>query len=73
MRCAPAAQNKPARSVLKNTLLVEGRVDSPLLTDLAAATAHIRARFLTSAFWLNCLGMLVLSVAVLVGSQLLPV
>ena len=39
---------------------------------LAAATAHIRARFFTSAFWLNCLGMLVLAVAVLLGSQLVP-
>ena len=39
---------------------------------LVAATAHIRARFFTSAFWLNCLGYLTLSVAVLIGSQLLP-
>ena len=35
---------------------------------IAAAAAHIRARFTGQAFWLNCLGMLVLSVAVLVIS-----
>ncbi|MYY04590.1 MULTISPECIES: DoxX family protein [unclassified Streptomyces] len=35
---------------------------------LAAAAAHIRARALSSAFWVNCLGMLVVSLAVLVGS-----
>jgi hypothetical protein len=35
---------------------------------LVAAVAHVRARFLTQAFWLNCLGMLALSVAVLVVS-----
>lgn len=28
-----------------------------------AAIAHIRARFVGSAFWLNCLGMLALSCA----------
>lgn len=33
---------------------------------VSAAAAHIRARFLGQAFWLNCLGMLVLSMAVLV-------
>jgi hypothetical protein len=33
---------------------------------VSAAAAHIRARFLGQAFWLNCLGMLVLSLAVLV-------
>ena len=32
---------------------------------LSAAAAHLRARFLTSAFWVNCLGMLALSGAVL--------
>lgn len=35
---------------------------------LAAGAAHIRARALSSAFWVNCLGMLVVSLAVLVGS-----
>ncbi|MFI0976040.1 DoxX family protein [Streptomyces sp. NPDC021093] len=35
---------------------------------LAAAAAHIRARALNSAFWVNCLGMLLLSLAVLVVS-----
>lgn len=35
---------------------------------LAAAAAHIRARALSSTFWVNCLGMLLLSLAVLVGS-----
>ncbi|THA68680.1 hypothetical protein E6P78_13570 [Streptomyces sp. A0958] len=35
---------------------------------LAAAASHIRARALSSAFWVNCLGMLLLSLAVLVGS-----
>lgn len=33
-----------------------------------AAASHIRARFLGSTFWVNCLGMLVLSIAVLVVS-----
>ncbi|WP_149359401.1 DoxX family protein [Lolliginicoccus suaedae] len=37
---------------------------------LAAAYSHIRARFLGSVFWFNCLGMLALSVAVFVGSYL---
>ncbi|PYH01820.1 hypothetical protein CVV67_02835 [Arthrobacter stackebrandtii] len=32
---------------------------------LAAAYAHIRAHFLRQEFWLNCLGMLALSVAAL--------
>ncbi|MCX5144196.1 MULTISPECIES: DoxX family protein [unclassified Streptomyces] len=32
---------------------------------LCAAYAHYRARFLKQEFWLNCLGMLVLSTAVL--------
>ncbi|MDA2811582.1 DoxX family protein [Nocardiopsis sp. RSe5-2] len=31
---------------------------------LCAAAAHIRARFLGQAFWMNCLGMLALSAAV---------
>ncbi|OKI02300.1 hypothetical protein A6A06_14705 [Streptomyces sp. CB02923] len=35
---------------------------------LAAATSHLRAKALNSAFWVNCLGMLVLSLAVLVVS-----
>ncbi|QLQ14547.1 MAG: DoxX family protein [Micropruina sp.] len=35
---------------------------------LSAATAHVRARFTGPSFWLNCLGMLTLSVAVLVAS-----
>lgn len=35
---------------------------------ICAAIAHIRARFFGQAFWLNCLGMLALSVAVLVLS-----
>ncbi|MGP9501744.1 DoxX family protein [Specibacter sp. AOP5-B1-6] len=35
---------------------------------LSAAAAHIRARFLKQEFWLNCLGMLALSVAVLIMS-----
>lgn len=35
---------------------------------LAAASAHLRARFLKQEFWLNCLGMLVLSLAVLLIS-----
>ncbi|MGW6353731.1 DoxX family protein [Streptomyces sp. NPDC055092] len=35
---------------------------------LAAAYAHYRARFLKQEFWVNCLGMLGLSVAVLVFS-----
>lgn len=32
---------------------------------VCAAAAHIRARFTGAAFWINCLGMLVLSSAVL--------
>ncbi|MFE9387931.1 DoxX family protein [Streptomyces sp. NPDC006784] len=35
---------------------------------ILAAAAHIRARALTTTFWVNCLGMLLLSVAVLVVS-----
>uniref|UniRef100_A0AAU2VJ13 DoxX family protein n=1 Tax=Streptomyces sp. NBC_00008 TaxID=2903610 RepID=A0AAU2VJ13_9ACTN len=37
---------------------------------LCAAYAHYRARFLKQEFWLNCLGMLVLSTAVLFVSHL---
>lgn len=33
-----------------------------------AAVAHVRARFMGQAFWLNCLGMLSLSIAVFVLS-----
>lgn len=32
---------------------------------VCASVAHIRARYLVQSFWLNCLGMLVLSVATL--------
>ncbi|POX37488.1 hypothetical protein C3486_28240 [Streptomyces sp. Ru73] len=35
---------------------------------LAASAAHVRARFLQSEFWLNCLGLLALSTAALVVS-----
>jgi len=35
---------------------------------LCAASAHFRARFLKQEFWLNCLGMLGLSIAVLTFS-----
>lgn len=35
---------------------------------LCAAAAHLRARFLGSTFWVNCLGMLALSVGVLILS-----
>lgn len=37
---------------------------------LSAAYAHIKANFLKQEFWLNCLGMLAISVAVLVYSHL---
>lgn len=37
---------------------------------ISAAAAHIRARFTGQSFWVNCLGMLALSVAVLVFSFL---
>ena len=37
-----------------------------VLYFVCAAVAHLRARFLGTAFWLNCLGMLVLSIVVLV-------
>lgn len=37
---------------------------------VAAAYAHIRARFTGSEFWLNCLGMLALSTVVLLVSYL---
>lgn len=33
---------------------------------LAAATSHFKANFLKSEFWINCLGMLALSIATLV-------
>ncbi|WP_115024205.1 hypothetical protein [Corynebacterium minutissimum] len=36
-----------------------------VITSLAAA-AHVRAHFLGSEFWINCLGMLALSTGVLV-------
>jgi hypothetical protein len=36
-----------------------------VLYFLVAAVSHVRARFLTSAFWVNCLGMLALSVLAL--------
>jgi hypothetical protein len=39
---------------------------------ICAAYAHYRARFLKQEFWLNCLGMLALSVAVLVFSYDMP-
>ena len=35
---------------------------------ISAAAAHLRARFLGPAFWVNCLGMLAFSVAVFVLS-----
>ena len=37
-----------------------------VLYFIAAAAAHLRARFLGQAFWLNCLGMLVLATLALV-------
>ncbi len=37
---------------------------------LCAATAHLRARFLGTAFWVNCLGMLAMSIAALAISFL---
>jgi len=33
---------------------------------LCAAAAHLRARYVGRDFWLNCLGMLVVCIAVLV-------
>lgn len=33
-----------------------------------AVVAHVRSRFFGQAFWLNCLGMLALAVAALIGS-----
>lgn len=33
---------------------------------VCAAAAHVRARYFTSAFWLNCLGFLAVAIAVLV-------
>lgn len=38
---------------------------------LSAAAAHIRARFFGTAFWVNCLGLLVFSLVVLVFSFVL--
>ncbi|ALG84569.1 DoxX family protein [Gordonia phthalatica] len=38
---------------------------------VAAAIAHLRARFLNSTFWVNCLGMLAISIGVLVYSYLI--
>ncbi|WP_319447738.1 MULTISPECIES: DoxX family protein [unclassified Mycobacterium] len=35
---------------------------------VCAAVAHLRARFLNSTFWVNCLGMLVFSAVVLAVS-----
>lgn len=35
---------------------------------ICAAAAHLRARFLGTAFWINCLGMLVLSAGALAWS-----
>ena len=32
----------------------------------AASAAHVRAHFLDSEFWINCLGMLALSTGVLI-------
>lgn len=37
---------------------------------ISAAVAHIRARITGQSFWVNCLGMLALSVAVLILSFL---
>ncbi|WP_114855443.1 DoxX family protein [Brachybacterium sp. YJGR34] len=37
---------------------------------VCAAAAHLRARFLGVSFWVNCLGMLALSVAVLLSTLL---
>nr|WP_269151211.1 DoxX family protein [Spelaeicoccus albus] len=34
---------------------------------VVAAVAHIKARFLRHEFWLNCLGMLAISLAVLIA------
>lgn len=39
-----------------------------IVYSICAAAAHIRARFLGQAFWINCLGMLALSAAALVPS-----
>ncbi|GAA1184158.1 DoxX family protein [Nesterenkonia xinjiangensis] len=33
---------------------------------IAAGVAHVKARFLESEFWINCLGMLTLSTATLI-------
>lgn len=39
-----------------------------LVYFVCAAVAHLRARFTGASFWLNCLGMLALSIVVLVFS-----
>ncbi|MBM7367625.1 DoxX family protein [Gordonia hydrophobica] len=38
---------------------------------VAATVAHLRARSLGSTFWVNCLGMLAISLAVLVSSYVI--
>lgn len=35
---------------------------------VVASIAHIRAEYCRQEFWVNCLGMLLLSIAVLIGS-----
>lgn len=61
------------------SILVGGEHSSVVFTELAAllmiyfvsaAAAHIRARFTGQSFWVNCLGRLALSVAVLIFSFL---
>ncbi|WP_244303317.1 hypothetical protein [Leucobacter coleopterorum] len=37
---------------------------------VCAAAAHVRARFLKREFWINCLGMLLLSILAFVISYL---
>lgn len=37
---------------------------------LCAAAAHLRARFLTASFWVNCLGMLTFATATLILAHL---
>ena len=39
---------------------------------LCAVAAHLRARFLASAFWVNCLGYLAVSTTILILSLVLP-
>ncbi|MFT3799143.1 DoxX family protein [Microbacterium sp.] len=38
---------------------------------LCACAAHVRARFLRQAFWINCLGMLAIALVSLMGAFLL--